>query len=118
MVSRRYQIWVGIICGLITAQVVASVWLPPSYQLSVATDLIQCILLIAAVILLAPNLSRTKNRTPRTKVFWLLMMTGVGLWLSYQLLWTYFEVVLQKDVPDIFVGDIVLFLHLVPMTAA
>lgn len=116
--SRRCQIWIGVICGLILAQVFASLWLPPSYLLSAVTDFIQCILLIAALVFLAPNLSHAKNRTPRTRVFWLLMMTGVGLWLSYQLLWTYFEVVLQKEVPDIFVGDIVLFLHLVPMTAA
>ena len=33
-------------------------------------------------------------------------------------MWTYFEVFLRKDVPNPFGGDVVLFLHLVPMTAA
>lgn len=118
LVSRRGQIWIGIVAGLIVAQVLASIWLHQSYRLSLVTDIIQCILLIAALAFLTPNLASAKNRTPRTRGFWLLMMSGVGLWLSYQLLWTYFEVVLRQDVPDIFVGDIVLFLHLVPMTAA
>jgi signal transduction histidine kinase len=46
------------------------------------------------------------------------MTLGLAFWLVYQLLWTYFEVFLQKDVPNPFVGDVVLFLHIVPMMAA
>ena len=40
------------------------------------------------------------------------------MWLGAQLLWTYFEVVLRQEVPNPFVGDVILFLHLVPMMAA
>jgi signal transduction histidine kinase len=46
------------------------------------------------------------------------MTLGVAFWTSYQGLWMYFEVLLRKDVPNPFGGDVVLFLHLVPMTAA
>jgi signal transduction histidine kinase len=46
------------------------------------------------------------------------MTLGIALWLSYQFLWTYFEVFLRTDVPDIFSGDIILFVHIVPMIAA
>lgn len=46
------------------------------------------------------------------------MSLGMFLWLAYQAMWNYFEVYLRKDVPDPFLGDIVLFLHLVPMIAA
>jgi len=46
------------------------------------------------------------------------MATGIAFWFAYQLFWTYFEVRLRQDVPDLFVGDIVLFLHIVPMMAA
>ncbi|PYX38092.1 MAG: hypothetical protein DMG75_04895 [Acidobacteria bacterium] len=46
------------------------------------------------------------------------MTLGLGFWFSYQLLWTYFEVVLRQDVPEAFAGDLVLFLHIVPMIAA
>jgi len=117
-VSRHSKLSIAGVSGLILAQICASLLLPPSYALSVTSDLIQFALLLAAVVFLAPNLSRKLNRPPRTRLFWFLMMAGVSFWLSYQLLWTYFEVVLRKEVPNVFVGDIVLFLHLVPMMAA
>jgi diguanylate cyclase (GGDEF)-like protein len=40
------------------------------------------------------------------------------MWLSAQLSWTYLEVFLRQEVPNPFVADIVLFLHVVPMMAA
>ena len=52
------------------------------------------------------------------RLFWGMMTLGIGFWLVYQLLWTYFELVLRKDVPDPFGGDIILFLHIVPLIAA
>lgn len=52
------------------------------------------------------------------RLFWSLITLGISFWLFYQLLWTYFEVVLQRDVPDLFAGDVILFLHIVPLMAA
>ena len=46
------------------------------------------------------------------------MSVGMLFWLTYQGMWNYFEVLKRQDVPDPFLGDIVLFLHLVPMIAA
>jgi diguanylate cyclase (GGDEF)-like protein len=40
------------------------------------------------------------------------------MWLCTHVLWTYFEVYLRQDTPNPFVGDVVLFLHVVPMMAA
>jgi diguanylate cyclase (GGDEF)-like protein len=40
------------------------------------------------------------------------------MWLCAQVLWTYFEVFLRQEVPNPFVADVVLFLHVVPMMAA
>ena len=54
----------------------------------------------------------------RAKFFWILMGLGFGIWLLAQVLWTYFEVVLRREVPNPFVGDVILFLHLVPMMGA
>jgi signal transduction histidine kinase len=64
---------------------------------------------------LLPNLARNQGRN---RLFWAFMTLAVVFWLGYQLLWTYFEVILRQDVPDPFVGDIILFLHVVPMMAA
>jgi hypothetical protein len=46
------------------------------------------------------------------------MTAGMFFWLTYQGMWNYFEVFKRQDVPDPFLGDVVLFLHLVPMIAA
>ena len=46
------------------------------------------------------------------------MTLGMLFWLTYQGMWNYFEVLKRQDVPPTFLGDIVLFLHLVPMIAA
>jgi hypothetical protein len=47
-------------------------------------------------------------------MFWMLLATGVAFWFSYQLMWTYYEVWLRQDVPDLCAADIILFLHIVP----
>lgn len=46
------------------------------------------------------------------------MALGCGTWLCAQVLWTYLEVYLRQEVPNPFVGDVILFLHIVPMMAA
>ena len=43
---------------------------------------------------------------------------GLTIWLVSQILWTYLEVFLRHEAPNPFVGDVVLFLHVVPMMAA
>jgi len=46
------------------------------------------------------------------------MGVGFAFWLIAQGLWACFEVILHKHVPDPFVGDIILFMHVVPMLSA
>ena len=46
------------------------------------------------------------------------MGLGLGMWLISQLMWTYLEVYLRHEAPNPFVGDVILFLHIVPMMAA
>jgi signal transduction histidine kinase len=87
----------------------------PGFELIALSDIAQCILLLSAALALLPNVFATHGR-PR--LFWALMTLGVAFWLSYQMFWAYFEVYLREDVPNPFVGDVVLFLHIVPMMAA
>ncbi|MGA2003021.1 MAG: histidine kinase dimerization/phospho-acceptor domain-containing protein [Terriglobales bacterium] len=86
--------------------------------LTIASDLIQGTLLLAATAAFLPNIARARSATFHARLFWILMSAGMILWLSYQAMWNYFEVLKRQDVPDPFLGDIVLFLHLVPMIAA
>jgi len=113
--TKRSHICILIASGLVFAQSVASLVLRPTFGLTVFSDLTQCALLLSGTLSLLPNVAVTRGRT---RLFWALMTLGVAFWLAYQLLWTYFEVVLRRDVPNPFVGDVVLFLHIVPMMAA
>ncbi|OLB84316.1 MAG: hypothetical protein DMG86_19355 [Acidobacteria bacterium] len=113
--TKRSHICILIASGLVVAQSIASLVLRKTFALTVFSDLTQCALLLCGTLSLLPNVAVTRGRT---RLFWALMTLGVAFWLAYQLLWTYFEVILRRDVPNPFVGDVVLFLHIVPMMAA
>jgi signal transduction histidine kinase len=113
--SVRSRIWVATAIGLVCVQALASIFLRPGFALSALSDLAQLVLVISGTIALLPSALATRGRI---RVFWALMMLGMAFWVSYQLLWTYFEVWQKSDVPNPFAGDVVLFLHVVPMIAA
>ena len=100
---------------LVSAQLVLALSMKPSFPLTAFGDVSQCILLLGALLSVFPIVFHTDGRT---RLFCWLMSLGFALWLSAQVLWTYFEVYRRQEVPNPFVGDIVLFLHLVPMMAA
>jgi diguanylate cyclase (GGDEF)-like protein len=99
----------------VCAQLALTLSLPHGFLLTAIGDILQNLLLLAATILIARNVWSSDSRT---RFFWLLMSVGFAAWLGSQVLWTYFEVVLRKETPNPFVGDVVLFLHIVPMMAA
>jgi signal transduction histidine kinase len=109
------KFWSAGIAALLAVLAIAAAILPQSFRLTALSDVIQCLLLLAGTMFLVP---RAREAQGRMRLFWTLMALGIGFWCFYQLLWTYFEVWLRTDVPTIFWGDIVLFLHLVPLIAA
>ena len=113
--SEHSKLWILAAGCFVFAQVCASILIPPGFALTIFSDVTQCILLLSGAAALLPNVARNRGRT---RLFWGLMTLGIFFWLSYQLLWSYIEVVLRQEVPQPFVGDIVIFLHFVPMMAA
>jgi signal transduction histidine kinase len=113
--SERSKLWILAAACFVFAQACASILIPPGFALTIFSDVTQCILLLSGTAALLPNIARNHGRT---RLFWGLMTVGIFFWLAYQLLWSYIEVVLRKEVPQPFVGDIVIFLHFVPMMAA
>jgi diguanylate cyclase (GGDEF)-like protein/PAS domain S-box-containing protein len=107
--------WVVVGSLLVCAQLVLALSIKPSFRLTAFGDLTQCILLLGALLSVFPVAFHTDWRT---RLFCWLMSLGFILWLSAQVLWTYFEVYRRQEVPNPFVGDIILFLHVVPMMAA
>ena len=101
--------------ALLVVLVVASLVSPRTYALTAFSDIVQCLLLISGVLVFVPLISNARGRI---RLFWTLITLGIAFWLLYQLFWTYNEVVLRRDVPDLCAWDLVLFLHIVPMMAA
>ena len=66
----------------------------------------------------ATTLRNAISNRGQTRLFWSLLSVGCWLWAINQGLWTYFEVFLRKDIPDPFIGDVILFVHVVPFMAA
>ncbi len=107
--------WTGIVCAIVCAHVVVSTLFPRGPGLTAFGDLTQCVLLFCATLAVLSNI-RTSDK--KEQLFWALMALGCGMWFCTQVLWTYFEVLLRQEVPNPFIGDVVLFLHIVPMMAA
>jgi len=113
---RAYsKLWTAVVAACMATLVLAALILPRSFALTALSDWIQCILLLSGALALIPNALRSRGRL---RLFWGLLATGMTFWFSYQVMWTYFEVWLRTDVPDLCAGDIILFLHIVPMMAA
>jgi len=116
--AARTKLWVTLLVALVLAQTAASLLMPRGDALTIASDLIQGTLLFVATVAFVSNTSRSRCPTLPIRLFWMLMSAGMLFWLTYQGMWNYFEVLKRQEVPDPFLGDIVLFLHLVPMIAA
>jgi signal transduction histidine kinase len=113
---RAYsKLWTAAVAACVAALILGALILHRSFALTAFSDWIQCILLLSGALSLVPNAVRSHGRL---RLFWALLATGMAFWFSYQLMWTYFEVWLRTDVPDLCAGDIILFLHIVPLMAA
>ncbi len=113
--SKRSHLWLLAVAALLAIFILAALFLPRSFQLTAFSDLVQCLFLASGTAAFARLVFRSEGRM---RLFWSLIALGLSFWLIYQLLWTYFEVLLRTDVPDLFAGDIILFLHIVPLMAA
>ncbi len=102
-------------CAVICVHVFVSLLVPRGAGLTAFGDLTQAALLLCGTLSILSNI---KTSDKKAQLFWALMAFGCGMWLCAQVLWTYFEVFLRQETPNPFVGDVVLFLHVVPMMAA
>jgi len=113
--NNRYKAWLAAVVAIAGMFVFAALSWPRTFGLTAFSDIIQCLLLLSGALAFVPLAVRSQGRM---RLFWSLICLGVVLWLSYQIFWTYYEVVLHRDVPDLCAWDVVLFLHFVPLMAA
>ena len=113
--SKDRRTWTYAILALVCVHVVVSVTVPRGFFLTAFGDILQNLVLFVAAIAFLANL---RTDSPKPRLFWALMGLGLTFWLVSQVMWTFFEVVLRHEAPNPFVGDVILFLHVVPMMAA
>lgn len=114
----RDKFWILLLALLVMAQATVSLVIPRGDALTIVSDWIQGTLLLMATAAFLPNTLAARTPGRRIRAFWILMFSGMFFWLCYQGMWNYFEVFRREEVPNPFSGDVVLFLHLVPMMAA
>ena len=113
--NTRSKLWLSAVAGPLALLALGALFLHRSLALTALSDVVQCVLLASGTAAFIPLARRARGRM---RLFWALISLGIAFWLIYQMFWTYYEVVLRRDVPDIFSGDVVLFLHIVPFMAA
>jgi signal transduction histidine kinase len=86
----------------------------PLFHLAVG-DLIPLLILVAATVLCFRNSADSHGHL---RLFWSLMTGGFIMWTFNQAGWAWYELILRKPLPDPFPGDVVLFLHVVPIMGA
>jgi signal transduction histidine kinase len=111
---RRHR-WFAAAAGVTLAVAGVSVVAHRSAGLVAFGDLAGLALMLAAA---AIALGNAVARPGQERSFWALMTLGFSLWACHQASWTYRDLFLHRQIPDISVFDIILFFHVVPMIAA
>ncbi len=116
MFPSRLSAWIVVSWLLFVGGYAAgSFFIPPGPQLTAFGDLAQCVVPLFAN---AGLLLNAASPQWRRNGFWMLLALGCTFWMMGQLQWTYIEVYLRQPVPNPFLGDMIFFLHSVPMIAA
>jgi len=114
MFKGRYAL-AGCLGAITLLCLIVSLAAQKGFGLAAFSDVTALMLMLVATGVMLANAMRSHQQT---RAFWLLMAAGLALWSTNQGLWSVFELVLRRDLPDPFAGDIILFLHVVPFMAA
>ncbi len=114
MTSRR-KWWIGGLSCLVLTFGIVSLSVPAGFPLLAFGDIAQFVLLFLAFLLMVANAVSSRGQI---RLFWGLMAAGCLLWSANLSLWTLYEVVLRRTLPEPFIGDVILFVHVVPFMAA
>lgn len=114
--TSAFPTWILVLSATVLGVYAAvSVLVAPGPELTAFGDIVQCLVPLLAVTALLWNASSSEWRQ---NFFWTMLAAGCALWMFGQLMWTYLEVGLHQAVPNPFLGDVIFFLHIVPMFVA
>ncbi len=114
MKLQRY--WWFVLSGIILLVGLAvSLSLPRGFFAAAYGDII---VLLVFAFGIAFFLRNALTSAGQSRAFWSLMTLGLAMWAANQAWWSWYELALKRQIPDPFLGDIVLFVHVVPFMAA
>src|ERR1700731_4310514 len=113
--SRSAILIVGAWVFFLGGYAAAALLLPHGPARSTVCDLLECLVPLFANTCLLWNAASPYRRR---NAFWMLLALGCALWLAGELVVTYEELQLHRQVESPFPGDILFFLHVVPWMAA
>ena len=111
---QHSRLWLGGAFVLTATLGAASILLREGLALAAVSDIVSGVLLLSALVAFAANGFAAKGRM---RWFWMLQAAGWTLWLSDQVVWIVFDLVLQRKVPAMYPADALLFLAGAPMFA-
>lgn len=100
---------------LLVVQCTASVVLPRSLTLTAITDSVEILLMGLATFSFLENASSSRGSV---RLFWTLFAISWATIAFIQVGWAYYDVILRREAPNPFAGDVLLFLSNIPMLAA
>lgn len=112
---KRPLAWIVGSIALVLFYALAPLTFQDPYLRIVLGDVVPFAVGMGSLILAVRN---TIDSRGHTRLFWGLMTAGIAMWWFNQAGWVWYEVILQRQLPDPFEGDVVLFLHFVPFMAA
>jgi signal transduction histidine kinase len=115
MILPRLHWWIPLSVALLGVYALVSAMLGPGYRLALFGNTAQTVLLL---LLLGVNLLNAARARGNTRYFWASLALAAAFWLAAQGLWTWYEVVARKVVPVPFIGDVLFFVHIVPIMGA
>jgi signal transduction histidine kinase len=107
--------WLLLFSAALLLAFFVALWGKPGYALSVFGDLAELGFLLVAAAFMIRNAYASQGAT---RIFWSFFAAGLFLWIAGVLQWTEYELVLRTPRPQTPLGDILLFLKLVPFFAA
>lgn len=103
--------WVVLVGGF----AVGSLLVPRGTAQAAYGDIYRCLVPLFANACLLWNAASPYRRR---NAFWMLLALGCTIWLVGQMIWTYCELALHMTEPGPFSGELIFFLHTVPLMAA
>ena len=108
-------LWIGLLALLTLGQVVATLLVNHALPLTLTTDVIDLLLMLSALLVF---LIHVEVSPKQTQLFWILLSASWSVRIVAQVMWMHFDLILRNEVPNPFVGDVLLFLSNIPPLAA